>query len=128
MKKTIQAILLTGSALASGVALAQVPPMPPGPPPMYHQGPMVAGPFDMHHPKVVELNRRLDFESHKLDDLMYSGQLDPRRGRMIRNQLHAVRENIRATFRTNGGFLTPDQFRGFSYQENQIRNELNIVF
>lgn len=125
MNTTIKTILASTTFFISGLALAQpVPPMPPSPPPVYGQ----MGRFDQEHPRVAELNRRLDFESHKLRESVDSGMLDPYRARMIGQQIHAVKENIRNTFRRNGGYITDEQFRGFNAQENQIRNELQIRF
>lgn len=128
----IKKIFITSSFLMSSLAFAQgVPPMPPGPAPEYnpyHSHPMMPNQFDIHHPRVVELNRRLDFENQKLQELMDSGQIDPYRARTIKNQIRAVRGNIHNAFRMNGGFLTDGQIVGFSNQENQIRQELHVMF
>ena len=77
-----------------------------------------AGPWAAHHPRRVEVNRRLENQNDRINAGVRDGQLTRGQAHALRSDDRAIRAEERTMARNDGGHITRADDRALNQQEN----------
>jgi hypothetical protein len=80
--------------------------------------------WQRHHPRRVEVNRRLANQNRRIREERKEGEINGRQAARLHREDRAIRREERAMARTNGGHLTKAEQHALNQQENQVSRQI----
>lgn len=77
-----------------------------------------------HHPRRVEVNKRLENQSDRIAAERREGDLTAAQARQLRRDDRSIRREERAMARLDGGHLTKADQRALNQQENAVSRKI----
>ena len=80
--------------------------------------PALAGPWIQHHPRQAQVLARTHHQIARINHERREGDLTGPQARALRQQDHAIAQQVHADAQANGGYITRDQRRALNHQLN----------
>ncbi|MEO5360875.1 MAG: hypothetical protein H7843_10585 [Nitrospirota bacterium] len=81
--------------------------------------------WQKHHPRRVQVNKRLHNENKRINKKVKQGKMSPAEAKKLKKDIRKIRKEERAMTKPRGGHITAAEHKALNQQENAVSREID---